>query len=54
MHIPVVGPDKFQQSPPDVALMLAWNYEAEILAKEARFRSGGGKFIIPIPTPRIV
>lgn len=54
MHIPVVPPDRFRQANPDVALMLAWNYEDEILAKEASWRAKGGKFIIPIPTPRLV
>lgn len=54
MHVPVVHPAEFRKSPPDVALMLAWNYEREILEKEAEFRKRGGKFLIPIPTPRLV
>ena len=54
MHIPVVPPERFQGDTPDVALMLAWNYEKEILGKEEAFRKRGGKFLIPIPTPRIV
>lgn len=54
MHIPVVPPARFQQDPPEYALMLAWNYEPEILAKEAAFRRAGGKFVIPIPMPRVV
>lgn len=54
MHIPVVAPEKFQSDAPDVALMLAWNYEKEILGKEDAFRKKGGKFLIPIPTPRLV
>lgn len=53
-HVPVVPPSRFQQDPPDYALMLAWNYEPEILGKEPEFRRKGGKFIIPIPTPRVV
>lgn len=54
MHIPVVPPERFREDTPDVALMLAWNYEKEILGKEEAFRKRGGKFLIPIPTPRIV
>ncbi len=53
-HVPVVPPARFQERPPDVALLLAWNYEDEILAKESKFREGGGKFLVPIPWPRIV
>lgn len=53
-HIPVVPTSEFHKNPPDVALMLAWNYEEEILDKEVAFRRAGGKFIVPIPHPRIV
>ena len=53
-HVRVVPPEMFQQDTPDVAIMLAWNYEKEILAKEEAFRKRGGKFLIPIPTPRLV
>lgn len=54
MHIPVVPPADFQANAPDIALMLAWNYQEEILGKEQAFRTNGGKFIVPIPMPRIV
>ena len=37
----------------DIALLLAWNYEQEILEKENEFRNNGGKFVIPIPSPVI-
>lgn len=53
-HIPVVPPSRFQQDPPQIALLLAWNYEAEILGKEPEFRRRGGKFLVPIPSPRAV
>jgi len=54
MHIPVVPEEKFHENPPDYALLLAWNYADEILQKESEYRQKGGKFILPIPEPKVV
>jgi hypothetical protein len=53
MHIPVFPESRFHESPPDYALLLAWNYADEILRKEHKYRQVGGKFIVPIPKPQI-
>ncbi len=54
MHIPVFPVEKFNKEKPDFALLLPWNFSEEILMKEKRFRDDGGKFIIPLPNPKIV
>jgi len=54
MHIPVVSPDEIAEQAPDHLLILAWNFGDEIMAQQEAFRAHGGKFILPIPTPRIV
>ncbi|MEO5797932.1 MAG: class I SAM-dependent methyltransferase [Gemmatimonadales bacterium] len=54
MHIPVVSPDEIAKQKPDYLLILAWNFGDEIMAQQEAFRAGGGKFILPIPTPRVV
>ncbi len=50
-HIPIV--DNLKKSP-DYFLLLVWNYSAQILKNEQKFRNKGGKFIIPVPTPHII
>jgi SAM-dependent methyltransferase len=52
--IPIVPPERFRESPPDYAILAAWNYEAEIVAREQNFLSEGGVFIVPLPDVRLV
>lgn len=54
MHVPVRSPNAFHDDPPEYALLLAWNYRAAILEKEATYRERGGQFVVPIPYVDIV
>ena len=54
MHIPVYPDEKLLEDQPDYALILAWNFSDEIIKNNAEYRNKGGKFIIPIPEPKIV
>jgi len=53
-HIPVKT-DKFLiEDKPDYGLILAWNFSDEIIKNLGEFQKNGGKFIIPIPSPKIL
>lgn len=54
MHIPVVSSADGFVKKPDYLVILAWNFATPIIAKNAAFREGGGKFIIPIPKVEVV
>jgi len=54
VHIPVLDDDALISNQIDYALLLAWNFSEEIMNNLKEFRENGGKFIIPIPHPKIL
>jgi novobiocin biosynthesis protein NovU/D-mycarose 3-C-methyltransferase len=52
--IPVRPPEQLLADQPDYALLLAWNFAPEIIKRETEFQKRGGRFIVPIPEPKIV
>ena len=54
MHIPVFSDEKLLEDQPDYALILAWNFADEIIQNNSQYKKNGGKFIIPIPDPKII
>jgi SAM-dependent methyltransferase len=53
-HIRVEHPDMLTKQRPDFLLLTAWNFAAEIMTKTQDYKSQGGRYIIPIPSPRII
>lgn len=54
MHIPVIAADELAARQPDRTLILAWNFAEEIQRQQATYRAQGGRFIVPIPEPRLL
>lgn len=53
-HLKVYPDEYLVQDQPDYALLLAWNFAPEIIKNNTEFTKKGGRFIIPVPVPKIV
>ncbi|HEX2568245.1 MAG TPA: class I SAM-dependent methyltransferase [Polyangia bacterium] len=54
VHIPIVAPERLLEEQPEYCLLLVWNIAEEVMAQQAEYRRRGGRFIVPIPSPRVV
>lgn len=52
-HIPIVSEEEFLKRMPDYALLLSWNY-LDFFLQHSDYIQRGGRFIVPMPSPRVV
>lgn len=52
--IPIVSEEQARAEAPDYFLVLPWHFFEGFIRREAEFLRRGGKFILPLPTVRIV
>ncbi len=54
LHVPVLSSAALTGKKPDILLILAWNFAASIIAKNAAFREAGGRFVVPLPRVEVL
>jgi SAM-dependent methyltransferase len=54
LHVPVLAAESIEQRRPDYLLILAWNFAEPIIAKTSGFRANGGRYIVPLPTLKVI
>jgi hypothetical protein len=52
--IPIISEEESRAMKPDYYLALPWHFMEEFLDREREFLDGGGRFIVPVPTVRVV
>ncbi len=53
-HIPIISEESSREMQPDYYLALPWHFMSEFLDREREFLDRGGRFIVPMPSVRIV
>jgi SAM-dependent methyltransferase len=53
-HIPVLSSAMLATERPDIVVILAWIYSEPILKRNEAYIAAGGRFLVPLPEPRIV
>lgn len=52
--IPIVSMERLAKDPPELLLLLAWNFVDEILEKTRDYARAGGRYIVPVPSLRFL
>ncbi|HEB85972.1 MAG TPA: methyltransferase domain-containing protein [Gammaproteobacteria bacterium] len=52
-HIPVYSSSVLYSTPPDIILILAWQYSTAIMKKHECYMKNGGKFVVPLPNLKV-
>jgi hypothetical protein len=53
-RLPIHAPGRILETRPDFVLILPWNLSEEISGQMSAVRDWGGRFVVPIPEPRVL
>jgi hypothetical protein len=53
-RIPIYAPARILEDKPDFVVILPWNIRDEIIDKMRGVTEWGGRFIVPIPVPKVL
>jgi len=54
VKIPIEPPERLLDLMPEYVLLLAWNLADEVVAQQDAYRRQGGRFIVPVPEPKVL
>jgi hypothetical protein len=54
VRIPIRAPKAIFEAKPDYVLILPWNLSDEITVQMAGIHDWGGRFVVPIPTVKVI
>jgi SAM-dependent methyltransferase len=53
-RIPILAPERIRETRPDYVFILPWNLTEEIVGQLGYIRGWGGRFVVPIPSVRVL
>jgi SAM-dependent methyltransferase len=53
-NIPIISEEQARKDKPDYFLILPWHFLPSFRAREQEYLAGGGRFIVPLPTTRVL
>jgi hypothetical protein len=54
VKLEIFDPAVILERMPDYLLILPWNFKEEIMSQQSEYASRGGRFIVPVPQPRVM